>query len=253
MEWPCSGVQVPHHGNIHFLREHSDERIGCCHNLLPRQSSHDDVHSSCLLPWHLLFGRYLRSRPFLVLSPPGLNTPPTSYFSPGIAYPSGYSAPCHDTTGFKSITTVTCCPVRDVVTLSCVPNPLSLSKVLSILFCTWIAPDLAVTLSSNGVTSTSSVAFKRPGGLNALGTRMVYQSSNLSTNPSSTSATTSSTSSAPISSSIFTSSDLSTRTKVAIWCRHSNGCASGAGGLVLWRKTSQRYKGCGNNTIAHSG
>jgi hypothetical protein len=186
--------------------------------------------------------------------PSPFNAAPTSYFSPGIACPSGYSTACHDTTGVKSITTVTCCPVREDVTLSCVPNPLTLKDVWSTLFCTWIAPsstELAVTLSNNGVTSTSVATFESPGGLNALGIRMVYQSSDLSSftptkTPASNTATTtsapSSTTSSPSTSSATSSpSGLSTGAKVAIGVVIPLVVLAVIAGLFFWwRRRSQR-------------
>lgn len=128
--------------------------------------------------------------------PSGFARNPSSFFSPGIACPSGYVTACHDTTGVSSITTVTCCPFRGDMTLSCVPSPWTLQQIWSTLFCTWTPPadgtSLDVTLSSNGVTSTTAVSFSGAEGFNALGVRMVYQTSDLvaassSTSPKSTS------------------------------------------------------------------
>lgn len=114
--------------------------------------------------------------------PDGLSTQSDAYFSPGIACPSGYVSACHDNTGVASQTTVTCCPTLDSdVTLSCVDTR-TLRSVWSTLFCTWIAPrttSLPVTLVNNGITSTRSIQFKSPGGLNAFGVRMVYQKTDL--------------------------------------------------------------------------
>lgn len=122
--------------------------------------------------------------------PSGFNVAPTSYFSPGVICPSGYVSACHDTRGVSTITTVTCCPFRDEVSLSCV-NTNSLTEVWSTLFCTWTAGDttsLPVTLSANaGTTSTSSVTFSGNQGFNAYGVRMVFQSSDIaSSTPTST-------------------------------------------------------------------
>ncbi len=119
------------------------------------------------------------------------------FYSPGIACPSGYWTACHDTTGVASITTVTCCPTYGDITLSCVPNPLSLSEVWESLFCTWIAPrspgtTITVTKSDDGRTSTVLSQVQSAGGINAYGVRMVYQASDLdtATATSSTSSTT---------------------------------------------------------------
>lgn len=114
--------------------------------------------------------------------PDGFDPEPTAYFSPGLECPAGYVSACHDHTGVESITTVTCCPVVEDVTLSCVTAS-TLKDEWEDLFCTWIAPkdgtELPITLSDDGVTSTDKVGFESPGGLNAYGVRMVYQSSDL--------------------------------------------------------------------------
>ena len=126
--------------------------------------------------------------PSLSCLPSGASTQATDYFSPGIACPSGYYTACHDTDGVASITTVTCCPFRGDVTLSCV-HPTTLTDVFATLFCTWIAPSvttLAVTLSRNGgTTSTEELQFESPGGLNAYGIRMVYESTDIITSSAS--------------------------------------------------------------------
>lgn len=120
--------------------------------------------------------------------PDGFDPEPTAYFSPGLECPDGYVSACHDHTGVESITTVTCCPVVEDVTLSCVTAS-TLKDEWENLFCTWIAPkdgtELPITLSDDGVTSTDKVGFESPGGLNAYGVRMVYQSSDLETTTSS--------------------------------------------------------------------
>lgn len=114
--------------------------------------------------------------------PDGFSTASTDYFSPGIACPSGYVTACHDNAGVSTITTVTCCPYRGDITLGCV-TPSTLSDVWSTLFCTWIAPDtgtaVSITLSGAGTTSTAAASMVSPGGLNALGVRMVYESSDV--------------------------------------------------------------------------
>lgn len=93
---------------------------------------------------------------------------------------------CNDHAGVSSITTVTCCPYRGDITLGCV-TPSTLSNVWETLFCTWIAPEsgttVSITLSDDdddgGTTLTAAVSMESPGGINALGIRMVYQSSDL--------------------------------------------------------------------------
>ena len=114
--------------------------------------------------------------------PDGFDPDPTAYFSPGLICPDGYVSACHDNTGVESITTVTCCPKVEDVTLSCVPD-MTLEGLFTDLFCTWIAPEdetsMPLTLSDDGKTSTDMVGYESPGGLNAYGVRMVYQSSDL--------------------------------------------------------------------------
>lgn len=125
--------------------------------------------------------------------PPGFTGASSAFFSPGIACPSGYWTACHDTTGVASITTVTCCPTYGDISLSCVPQPLSLSEVWETMFCTWMAPRspgtaITVTKSDDGRTSTVTERVTANGGINAYGVRMVYQSSDLNPSSSSTSA-----------------------------------------------------------------
>lgn len=115
--------------------------------------------------------------------PSGFASASTDYFSPGLACPAGYVTACHDNAGVASVTTVTCCPYRGDITLGCV-TPSTLSDEWATLFCTWIAPadsatTVSLTLSADGTTSTAAVSLSSPGGLNALGVRMVYQSSDL--------------------------------------------------------------------------
>lgn len=118
----------------------------------------------------------------LACLPQGFTSLSTNYFSPGIQCPAGYVTACNDNAGVSSITTVTCCPYRGDITLGCV-TPSTLSNVWETLFCTWIAPEsgttVSITQSDDGTTSTSAVSMSSPGGINALGIRMVYQSSDL--------------------------------------------------------------------------
>jgi hypothetical protein len=150
--------------------------------------------------------------------PPGASLSPTAYFSPGIFCPSGYVEACHDTRGVSTITTVTCCPVRGDVSLSCA-GPSGLAGVWATLFCTWIPPSstsLSLTLSSDsGITSTKLVAFASPGGLNAYGVRMVYESSDLAvlSTSSSLSANLATTTSTPFTSSTTPTGSVATASK----------------------------------------
>lgn len=146
--------------------------------------------------------------------PSGFNTAASSFFSPGLICPSGYYRACHDTTGVASITTVTCCPTYNQdISLSCV-NTNTLSGIWASLYCTW-SPEagqptsLPLTLSSNGITSTSMVGVTKPGGINAFGVRMVYQSTDSSTATATSGAT--STAQAPSATSIQATSSSSTQ------------------------------------------
>ncbi|KAL3963348.1 hypothetical protein ACCO45_000352 [Purpureocillium lilacinum] len=115
---------------------------------------------------------------------------PGVVYSPGTGCPSGYTAPAPCTKWTDAITTtITCCPVRGDLTLSCVPNDRALSLAWKDKFCTWSAGDkktvLLVTTERSGTTSTRAVTMTGKAGVNAYGLRMVYQESDL---PKSTTA-----------------------------------------------------------------
>jgi hypothetical protein len=184
--------------------------------------------------------------------PSGLELASTFYFSPGLICPTGYAEACHDTRGVSTITTVTCCPVRGDVSLSCV-DASTLWGDWSTLFCTWIAPSttsISVTLSSeNGITSTNLVTFQAPAGFNAYGVRMVYESSDLAA------LSTESSSSGPKVNPASTPSSIASPTGPAT---ASKGTSAGSiaaavvvpvvvlallGGLFLWRRRQRRRKG----------
>ncbi|KAK3303442.1 uncharacterized protein B0T15DRAFT_275165 [Chaetomium strumarium] len=125
--------------------------------------------------------------------PSRFSTSDSSFFySPGIACPSGYWTACYDTTGVSSITTVTCCPTYGDIKLSCVADPLTLSSVWETLFCTWVAPaetgTVITTTERRGKTSVGTAQVTAPGGINAYGVRMVYQSTDLYTSTSTSSS-----------------------------------------------------------------
>ena len=203
--------------------------------------------------------------------PTGFSTDATAFFSPGIACPSGYYSACHDTSGFESITTVTCCPTRGDIKLSCV-DPATLESVWETLFCSWIAPEsgqvVSMTLSESGTTSTIASTMTSPEGLNAFGVRMVHESTDLST--SSTSATPGSTtrgsaantsgagqsqtaSATPDSSG---SGGLSTGAKAAIGVVIPVVVLGALAGFFFWwRRRRQSYSGVhemGGSPVAHS-
>ncbi|KAK1963652.1 hypothetical protein LY78DRAFT_716397 [Colletotrichum sublineola] len=95
--------------------------------------------------------------------PDKFNGASTAFYSPGTACPTGYTAQpqCSRNGGVRSITTVTCCPYRGDMTLSCVEDDMTLA---------------------------GAVTMKNRDGVNAWGIRMVYQASDLV--PKSTSAAT---------------------------------------------------------------
>ncbi|KAM7194049.1 hypothetical protein V8F20_008145 [Naviculisporaceae sp. PSN 640] len=122
--------------------------------------------------------------------PSGFRTAEGAYFSPGIACPSGYWSACHNTNS-RSLTTVTCCPFRGDISLSCA-GPATLSGAWQDMFCTWMAPEspgteVLVTISDRGKTSTvTRLMVKETGpavtggvGIAAYGVRMVHQSADL--------------------------------------------------------------------------
>lgn len=178
--------------------------------------------------------------------PSGFNKDPTAFFSPGIACPSGYYSACHDTTGVQSITTVTCCPFRKSFSLSCA-DPSSLKDVWSTMFCTWEAPAspgtvISVTLSADGITSTILSAMSAPGGLNAFGVRMVYESTDMSTGPSTATGTNSpgSTSAPPSGSNSGSGLSKGATAAIAVIIPLL-AIAALVGGLMWWRRRRSRY------------
>lgn len=153
--------------------------------------------------------------------PEGFTSTSTNYFSPGLVCPSGYATACNDNAGVSSITTVTCCPYRDEITLGCV-TPTTLSGVWEALFCTYIAPETGVTVQitiSNdaGTTSTEKTTMVSPDGINAFGIRMVYENSDLS--------------SAAATATTTDSSDLTSRTAgTSGTAKSTSGSGSGSSG-----------------------
>jgi hypothetical protein len=126
--------------------------------------------------------------------PTRFNQDATAFYSPGVLCPSGYTAPptCSRNDGVRSITTVTCCPVRGDITMSCVADAGTLQNVFSTLFCTWMAGPQTVLLATitdtAGSVQTTAVTMQGREGINAYGVRMVYQSTDLSGIPTSSTA-----------------------------------------------------------------
>lgn len=126
--------------------------------------------------------------------PPGFAIDEDIFFSPGIACPSGYQTACMDTSGENSRTTVTCCPVYGPeTTLSCHQNPETIGERWESLFCTWRATrsGAVLTWTESGL-GTETTTLEPPGGVNAYGIRMIFESTDLGALPSATETSTSS-------------------------------------------------------------
>ncbi|TDZ32670.1 hypothetical protein C8035_v011016 [Colletotrichum spinosum] len=125
----------------------------------------------------------------------------TAYFSPGYVCPEGYMTAKVDNKGVHSITTVTCCPYRSDIILSAV-DPATLSGQWAGLFCTWIAPEptrIDIVHTTDTRTWTEQEYVASPGGVNAYGVRMVYQSSDLASASAASASLIASTSATPTS------------------------------------------------------
>ncbi|OHW93642.1 hypothetical protein CSPAE12_07735 [Colletotrichum incanum] len=116
--------------------------------------------------------------------PNKFNGASTAFYSPGTVCPTGYTAQpqCSRNGGVRSVTTVTCCPYRGDMTLSCVEDDMTLAGVWETQFCTWMAGPATVvdiTRTDDGTVATQVVTMKNRDGVNAWGIRMVYQASDL--------------------------------------------------------------------------
>lgn len=151
--------------------------------------------------------------------PEGFTTASTAYYSPAWDCPSGYTAQkscTRSASNEATLYTVTCCPSRSNVVMSCVPDPESLSSDWVNLFCTWSAGDqeTVVLVTSTSVlpvgdttSITSAVTMSGGDGINAYGLRMLYEESDTMT--STTAATTTSSSSSATSATSAASTDES--------------------------------------------
>lgn len=113
--------------------------------------------------------------------PPSHPKQETAFYSPGYVCPKGYMTAKIDNKGARSITTVTCCPYRSDIILSAV-DPATLAGQWAGLFCTWIAPDgtrIDIVHTAGTRTWIQQEYVTSPGGVNAYGVRMVYQSTDL--------------------------------------------------------------------------
>ncbi|KAF3807409.1 hypothetical protein GCG54_00008867 [Colletotrichum gloeosporioides] len=189
--------------------------------------------------------------------PNKFNGASTAFYSPGTACPTGYTAQpqCSRNNGVRSITTVTCCPHRGDITLSCVENDLTLAERWETQFCTWMAGPATVveyTLVSGGSTSSAAATMSDRDGINAYGIRMVYQASDLVSNTASATATgtdsgagtTSTGDSGGSSSDSSTSDGLSTGGIVAVAVVVPVVVIAILAGLFLcWRRRKHKYAG----------
>lgn len=174
--------------------------------------------------------------------PSGFDPDPASFFSPGVVCPTGYTAksPCSRSDGVGSITTVTCCPVRGDITLSCVDDdPATLTNVSSTLFCTWSAGPKTVLLATvtipDGAISTTAITLEGTMGIDALGIRMLHQSTDVaSTSPDQTS------SGSPDSQQEGSDEGPSTGSKIAIGIAITLAVLAFLGALFAWRR-GRRY------------
>lgn len=135
--------------------------------------------------------------------PSGFSTAEYSFFSPGYICPLGYASACHDNAGVSSVTTVTCCPSRSGIQMTC-NDRMAISGAWSNYHCTWAVPVvqqggtlIEMTSSDGGSTVTKKELFPVGGGVNAFGVRMVYQSGDLPSSLSSLASQTSSSTGTP--------------------------------------------------------
>ncbi|KAK1707598.1 hypothetical protein BDP67DRAFT_412118 [Colletotrichum lupini] len=187
--------------------------------------------------------------------PNKFNGASTAFYSPGTVCPTGYTAQpqCSRNGGVRSITTVTCCPYRGDMTLSCVEDDMTLANVWETQFCTWMAGPATVvdiTRTDNGVVATQAVTMSDRDGVNAWGIRMVYQASDLvpktTSGASIASATATGTAAAGsgATSGATSSGGLSTGGIVAVAVVVPVVAIAALVGLFLWwRRRKHRYAG----------
>ncbi|KAF7549083.1 hypothetical protein G7Z17_g6640 [Cylindrodendrum hubeiense] len=154
--------------------------------------------------------------------PKSFHTNPSVYYSPGWECPTGYAAPSRCTRSDgpdATVFTLTCCPARGDITLSCLGDPTGLSGIWKSHLCTWSAGTketvLLVTSTSltgrSTATITSAVTMSGTDGINAYGIRMVYHSSDLPATTTEITAETAAATSAATSTSTTTPSSTYSR------------------------------------------
>ncbi|KAH7117409.1 hypothetical protein EDB81DRAFT_668493 [Dactylonectria macrodidyma] len=148
----------------------------------PLQTSDFNPPSSCSGIYRFTGGSYTINAILTIGNDPpclpkNFSAASTAFYSPGTACPTDYTAlpQCSRSDGVRTITTVTCCPVRGDMTLACIEDT---------LFCTWMAGpetvvDVTVSESAGASPTTTGLTIQGYEGVNAYGIRYVYQSSDL--------------------------------------------------------------------------
>lgn len=128
--------------------------------------------------------------------PDNFDNATTAYYSPGTACPTGYTAQescTRSSADDAEYTSIICCPVRGVITMSCVASTASLSDAWANMFCTWSAGAerriFDVTQVEGDSTVIEPVTMEGGDGINAYGIKLAYASSDLKTTATGTSTT----------------------------------------------------------------
>ncbi|KAM5353087.1 hypothetical protein ACJZ2D_017031 [Fusarium nematophilum] len=157
----------------------------------PLQTSDFNPPSSCSGIYFDTGGRYTINGIFTIGNdleclPKKFSAATTAFYSPGTACPTGYTAQpqCSRHDGVRTITTVTCCPVRGDMTLACVEDWLPREDRWELQFCTWMAGaetvvNVTLSESAGGSLTTTGITMSGSEGVNAYGIRYVYQASDL--------------------------------------------------------------------------
>ncbi|KAF7549037.1 hypothetical protein G7046_g8467 [Stylonectria norvegica] len=183
--------------------------------------------------------------------PKDFNHNATAYYSPGTGCPTGYTAQPSCTRSVEvGTTTVTCCPVRDSLTMACVTDANLLNEAWVDQFCTWSAGNketviLVTGTNSEGVTFTGASTMSGSQGVNAYGLRMIYEPSDLAkeTGTTATAAKTTTQTSATSTSTENSSGKASNTTAIAVGVAVPVVVIVAAlfGAFFWWRRRKQRY------------